>query len=159
MTTETSHGWVPEDTLAHRLVLVRRQLGITQRVAAERCGLTFGEWQGIEDGRQVRSLDVKVAAISKALGVDRDWLIWGGPLAQAVVPARDLASTPTTPRRKARHQRGSVNGRYRTRARIILTRQSVRDDWRIPRETASHELPRILRTGSSSTSRCQGVAA
>jgi transcriptional regulator with XRE-family HTH domain len=80
MSTQTDHGWVPEDTLANRLVLVRRSLGMTQRVAAEKCGLTFGEWQSLEEGRAARGLDVKVARISSALGVDRDWLIWGGPL-------------------------------------------------------------------------------
>lgn len=90
MSAQTDYGWVPEDSLANRLVLVRRHLGITQRVAAERSGLTFGEWQGLEDGRQVRGLDVKVTAISRTLGVDRDWLIWGGPLAEASLPSRDL---------------------------------------------------------------------
>lgn len=79
-TQATKRGWVPNDTLANRLVLVRRSLGLNQRQAADRCGLTFGAWQGMEDGRQVRSLDVKVAKISAALGVDRDWLLWGGPL-------------------------------------------------------------------------------
>jgi transcriptional regulator with XRE-family HTH domain len=77
MTTQPAHGWVPEDNLATRLVLVRRQLGLTQRQAAERTGLTFGEWQSMEDGRQARGIDQKVARISLALGVDRDWLMWG----------------------------------------------------------------------------------
>lgn len=80
MSAQQDHGWVPEDTLANRLVLVRRSLGMTQRAAAEKCGLTFGEWQSLEEGRQARGLDVKVARISRALGVNRDWLIWGGPL-------------------------------------------------------------------------------
>ena len=78
MSTQTAHGWVPDDTLANRLVLVRRQVGLSQRAAAERAGLTFGEWQGMEDGRSVRGLDVKVRQVSMALGVDRDWLMWGG---------------------------------------------------------------------------------
>ena len=30
-----THGWVPDDTLASRLVLVRRQCGLSQRAAAE----------------------------------------------------------------------------------------------------------------------------
>lgn len=80
MSTAPTHGWIPEDTLAARLVLVRRHLGLTQRQAAETSGLTFGEWQSMEDGRQPRGLDVKVARISLALGVARDWLMWGGPL-------------------------------------------------------------------------------
>lgn len=44
------------------------------------CGITFGEWQGIEGGAQARSLNVKVAKIATGLGYDRDWLMWGGPL-------------------------------------------------------------------------------
>ena len=78
-----THGWVPDDTLASRLVLVRRQCGLSQRAAAELCGLTFREWQSLEDGRAARGLDVKVRAISQALGVDRDWLMWGGALRDA----------------------------------------------------------------------------
>ena len=81
MSTQTVQGWVPEDSLAHRLVLVRRQLGLSQREAALRTGLTFGEWQSLEDGRSARGLDVKVGRISTTLGVDREWLMWGGPLA------------------------------------------------------------------------------
>ena len=80
--------WVPDatvtyptDTLASRLVLARRHLGLSQRTAAARCGLTFGEWQSLEDGRQARGLDHKVAAISHGLGVDRDWLLWGSAAA------------------------------------------------------------------------------
>ena len=73
------YGWVPDDSLAHRLVLVRLQLGLSQREAALRCGVTYGEWQSMELGRAARALDVKVAKISDALGVDRDWLMWSRP--------------------------------------------------------------------------------
>lgn len=83
MSTTQTHGWVPDDNLASRLILVRRQLGLTQRAAAERCGLTFGEWQGLENGLQARGIPSKVARISEALGVDRDWLLWGGALREA----------------------------------------------------------------------------
>ena len=86
MTTETAQSWVPEDNLANRLVLVRRALKMTQREAADAAGLTFGEWQSLEDGRAARGLDVKVARISAALRVDRDWLMWGGPLTNAGGP-------------------------------------------------------------------------
>lgn len=73
-------GMIPVDTLAARLVLVRRQLGLTQREAAERCGLTFGEWQSMEDGRQARGLNSKIQRIALGLRVNRNWLMWGGPL-------------------------------------------------------------------------------
>lgn len=81
VSTEFNSGWVPSDSLANRLVLVRLDRKLTQRGAAEQCGITFGEWQGMELGRATRRVDVKVRQIAMALGVDRDWLMWGGPLA------------------------------------------------------------------------------
>jgi len=84
MSTATVQGWVPADTLPTRLVLVRHHAGLSQREAAARCGLSYREWQGLEEGRS-RQLDQKVLMISRALGVSRDWLMWGGPL-QPVEP-------------------------------------------------------------------------
>lgn len=84
MSTETqqevSSHRIPRDTLARRVWMARDEAGLSQRAAAERCGLTFGEWQGIEAGRQSRGLDRKIALIAAGLGYDRDWLMWGGPL-------------------------------------------------------------------------------
>jgi transcriptional regulator with XRE-family HTH domain len=81
MSTDTAGAWRPTDTLGARLILLRRELGLSQRDAADRAGIPFGQWQGMEDdGRQPRGLDVKVARIAVAFGVDRDWLMWGGPL-------------------------------------------------------------------------------
>ena len=80
MTQHTTGTWIPGDTLATRVLLVRRELGVSQREAAERAGLTFGEWQSMEDGRSPRDLPSKVTRISLAFNVDRDWLMWGGPL-------------------------------------------------------------------------------
>ncbi|SID46392.1 Uncharacterised protein [Mycobacteroides abscessus subsp. abscessus] len=79
--TEAHVGWVPSDSLANRLVLVRQERKLSQRAAADQCGLTFGEWQSMELGRAARRVNVKVRQIAMALGVDRDWLMWGGPLA------------------------------------------------------------------------------
>lgn len=78
MTSRTP--WRPADTLAARAVLVRRQLGLSQREAAIRTRIGYGTWQGMEDGRAVRHVDQVVTAISDAFGVDRNWLMWGGPL-------------------------------------------------------------------------------
>jgi transcriptional regulator with XRE-family HTH domain len=82
MTTKTKPpGWRPTDTIGARLILMRRTLGLTQREAADRAGIPFGQWQGLEDDeRQPRGLDVKVQRIALAFNVDRDWLMWGGPL-------------------------------------------------------------------------------
>lgn len=77
MTAQPEAGWIPEDTLADRLFRVRRKLGLSQREAAIKTGIPYGSWQSMEDGRQARALDVKVTQISEALGVDRNWLMWG----------------------------------------------------------------------------------
>lgn len=82
MSTQPTERWIPRDTLAVRVLLVRTALGLSQREAAARSGLTFGSWQSMEDGRSPRDLPAKVARISVAFGVDRDWLMWGGPLAR-----------------------------------------------------------------------------
>ncbi|WP_337360763.1 helix-turn-helix transcriptional regulator [Mycobacteroides abscessus] len=83
MTTATlpAQGWRPADRFGHRVKLVRAELGITQKEAAERCGVTPREWQNMEDGRTPRRMDLKVRQIAMAFGVDRDWLMWGGELA------------------------------------------------------------------------------
>lgn len=84
MSTETYDPWRPTDTLGARLVLVRREKHLTQRAAAERCGISFGAWQSMEDDRSPRDLLDKVQRICTALGVDRDWLLWGGALGQRI---------------------------------------------------------------------------
>jgi transcriptional regulator with XRE-family HTH domain len=84
---------IPRDTLARRVQIARDEVGLSQRAAALRCGITFGEWQGIEAGAQARGLNVKIDKIAKGLGYDRDWLMWGGPLA----PDESIAAEPTEP--------------------------------------------------------------
>lgn len=81
MTTATeTHGWRPHDTLANRLRLVRAELDLSQKEAAERSGITARVWQNAEDGRTIRSERAVIGAIALALGIDRDWLTWGGAL-------------------------------------------------------------------------------
>jgi transcriptional regulator with XRE-family HTH domain len=77
----TAHGRIPQDTLAVRVKIARDEAGLSQREAALKCGLTFGEWQGIENGAAARGLDKKIDKIARGLDYDRDWLMWGGPLA------------------------------------------------------------------------------
>lgn len=69
--------WVPQDNFGNRLILVRRELGLTQAQAAEMCGLDAGSWNNWEHGTRPRGLDEIVKKIADALGVDRDWLMWG----------------------------------------------------------------------------------
>ena len=76
----TQEGKRPADTLGARLELLRRELGWSQRKAAEVTGVPFGTWQGMEVGRKTMMLDQHVAKIVASTGYDRDWLMWGGPL-------------------------------------------------------------------------------
>jgi transcriptional regulator with XRE-family HTH domain len=73
-------SWVPTDTFAGRLILVRKELGLGQEEAAQRCDLKPSTWATWELGRSPRNLVQVVRTIHERLGVDRDWLMWGGPL-------------------------------------------------------------------------------
>jgi transcriptional regulator with XRE-family HTH domain len=78
-----TRGAIPTDTFAARLMLVRLHGGnLTATQAAERCGLTRENWINWEHGGNPRDFPATVEAISEGLGIDRDWLSWGGPLAQ-----------------------------------------------------------------------------
>lgn len=81
MTTVTHlHPRVPIDTMGARLLLLRHELHWSQRDAAAQTGVSYRTWQGMEAGRETRSLDQHVAAIAETTGYDRDWLMWGGAL-------------------------------------------------------------------------------
>lgn len=77
----TQPQWVPEDTFGTRLVVVRRQLGLSVEEMAEKCGQKPATWSTWERGAAPRGMAAVVAAISLATGVSREWLMWGGPLA------------------------------------------------------------------------------
>jgi transcriptional regulator with XRE-family HTH domain len=73
---------IPRDTFRARLMLVRLHAGdLTIREAAAKCGLNYGSWANWEKGVKPRDRVETAEAISDALGVDRDWLLFGGPLA------------------------------------------------------------------------------
>lgn len=74
-------GWRPTDSLALRVWVVRRQLGLSQREFAVKCGLTFGEVQSLENGAHVRDEVRKIKSIARGTGADEGWLRDGGPLA------------------------------------------------------------------------------
>lgn len=61
-------------------MMLRKELGLTTEQAADRCGLNRATWQTWEHGASPRNMAAVVAAITLATGVDRDWLMWGGPL-------------------------------------------------------------------------------
>lgn len=73
--------WIPTDTFGARLLLLRKQKGLTVEQAAKVCGLATPTWTTWENGAHPRDFIRAVSRISEHLGVDRDWLTWGGPLA------------------------------------------------------------------------------
>jgi transcriptional regulator with XRE-family HTH domain len=78
-----ARGTIPADTYAHRLMLARAHAGnLSIRAAAERCGLNHANWSNWEQGIRSRSVIDDVQAISEGLDVDREWLLFGGPLAK-----------------------------------------------------------------------------
>lgn len=75
--THFPSGRIPEETLAARLVLIRHELGKSQREAAEETGVPYGTWQGMEIGRATRELDQHIRKIAETYGYDPVWLMWG----------------------------------------------------------------------------------
>lgn len=83
-------GAIPADTLANRLLLARTHAGyLTVKEAAERCGLNYGSWSNWERGARPRDLLDVVRAVADGLGMDYNWLLFGGPL----LPARGARVT------------------------------------------------------------------
>lgn len=75
-----TEAWIPTDTFGTRLFIVRKQKGLTVEAIAKLCGVAHPTWTTWENGAKPRDMGNAVAKISAALGVDRDWLMWGGPL-------------------------------------------------------------------------------
>jgi hypothetical protein len=71
---------IPPDEFRYRVLLARTHAGLTTREAADLCGTTSASWSNWERGMKPRDLLDVVERISEGLGVDRDWLMWGGPL-------------------------------------------------------------------------------
>lgn len=78
-----AQGNVPRDAFAIRLKAIRYDAGdLTIEQAAAKAGQLNQNWSNWEHGVKPRDLDDIVAAISEAFGVDRTWLMYGGPLAK-----------------------------------------------------------------------------
>lgn len=85
MADSQAAGDIPADTFAARLVLSRHHAGrLSQREAAERCGLNYASWSNWEDGMKPRDKVEVAQAIADGLGMNFDWLLFGGDL----LPAR-----------------------------------------------------------------------
>lgn len=77
MSTAPHDVWVPTETFATRLLLIRRELKMTVKEAATICGIHYATWSTWENGARPSDLAGVITAISESLGVDRDWLMWG----------------------------------------------------------------------------------
>lgn len=118
MSTATT-GWVPEDDFAARLLLARKQSGLTVREASMRCGVHYATWSTWERGSVPANMADIVRAISEGLGCDRAWLAWGGQLAPATAgrkagTARGVASAQTRRPTVSVTLRAITGGRRRT---------------------------------------------
>lgn len=83
MTAQTTEAWIPSDNFGSRLFLVRRQKRMTVEQIAKLCGIAQPTWTTWENGARPRDMVATIGKIVAATGVDRDWLMWGGPLSDA----------------------------------------------------------------------------
>ena len=81
-------AWVPVDTFAARLALLRQHLGgWNVKRAADACGLDDQKWRNWEAGRtKPRDLEAVARQIADATGCDVRWLLAGGPLRSRCTP-------------------------------------------------------------------------
>jgi transcriptional regulator with XRE-family HTH domain len=91
-TPTTGVGWIPEDSFAARLLLARRHLGISVKEAAERCHVHYATWSTWERGATPQNYPTVVLRVAEGLGVNRDWLAWGGSLAAVATSTDQVAS-------------------------------------------------------------------
>lgn len=131
---------IPHDTFAARLMLARLHAGnLTIQDAAEKCGLINQSWSNWERGMKPRDLLDVVQAISGGLGIDQNWLLFGGPLTPEKrhrdVRRRNRLSYPRPARRTPKPiSRGGALA-VRGQASTFGSRSSVR---RIDNRPPSH---------------------
>ena len=79
---ETVEAWVPRDTFAARLALVRQRMGgWNVKRTADLCGIDDQSWRNWEAGKgRPRDYESVCAKIADATGCDLRWLMAGGPL-------------------------------------------------------------------------------
>lgn len=76
-----SEPWVPADTFAARLAVVRVAMGgLNIKEAATLCQINPESWRRWEDGAFPRNLEDVCWQIHDATRIDFHWLIGGGPL-------------------------------------------------------------------------------
>lgn len=80
----TGRGSIPVDSFGNRLMLARAHAGhLSIREAADLCDIGRGAWTNWEKGARPADIIEVAAVVADKLGVDRDWLLFGGNLGQA----------------------------------------------------------------------------
>jgi transcriptional regulator with XRE-family HTH domain len=97
------------DSFGNRLKLTRAHAGhLSIREAADRCDIGRGAWTNWEKGARPSDIIEVTEVIAAKLGVDRDWLLFGGSLTpieprslrrRRSVDFKPLAQTAPTGRR------------------------------------------------------------
>lgn len=151
-TREGGRGGIPQDTFAVRLAAVRIFAGnLTIQQAAERCGLVDQSWSNWERGVNPRDKSDVVAAISAALEIDRDWLMWGGPLATPEVRVGEARRRFEMGRRLRRPTAGYGDRVIRARAHSSHRPAEVSQPDIPDRPTPSHHRPPGRNEGASTS--------
>ena len=70
-------GWIPADTFSNRLVILRRDLGLTIDEICELIGISPATWSNWERGATPMKLTKIVERISAATKVEAEWLAFG----------------------------------------------------------------------------------
>lgn len=79
----TGRGSIPVDSFGNRLMLARAHAGhISIREAADQCGIGRGAWTNWEKGARPVDIIEVAAVVADKLDVDREWLLFGGPLGE-----------------------------------------------------------------------------
>lgn len=74
---------IPVDSFGNRLMLARAHAGhISIREAAELCDIGRGAWTNWEKGARPADIIDIATVVADKLGVDRDWLLFGGHLTE-----------------------------------------------------------------------------
>lgn len=89
-----TEAWVPTDSFAARLRLVRFELGASVEEICSATKVRPPTWSKWERGAEPRRMGAVVMQISEATGVDREWLMWGGPLGPSTKWYSDWGAAP-----------------------------------------------------------------
>jgi transcriptional regulator with XRE-family HTH domain len=101
------------DSFGNRLKLARAHAGhLSIREAADRCDIGRGAWTNWERGARPADIIEVAAVVACRLGVDRDWLLFGGPL--------------TTIEPRSLRRRRTIDCAITTTARPTLRRDTTR---------------------------------